>query len=329
MTGARNRKAGLGRPRLAALALVALLAAAPAGAQERKPVAGTSVSLAAPKGFEPATGFAGLMNKATQASVLVVELPAEAHAQLSALFENAEAAKAGFARQNVTIAALDRVDVGGEKIPLLTGSQIAPNGGAFDKWIALFKGEKTVMLTVQAPKAAKLAPATVKTMIASVSLGKEPSLDDKLAALPFAIKPAAPFRVIDTIGGSGALLTVGDRDTDPSGTQPLMVVAYQTSAPVKPGQEEALSETLLKGTHNLENATIAERRHLPFAGGDGMLLRGSFKHPSGADKAFAQYLAIGPDGRFVRLIVMADESAMPQLQPAIDRTVASIAFTAK
>lgn len=333
MTGGKNRKARLGKiapPRIAALALIALLAAAgPTVAQERKPVAGTSVSLVPPKGFESATGFAGLMNKANQASVLIVELPAEAYPQLSALFENTDAAKAGFARQNITIASLDRVEVGGEKAPLLTGSQVAPNGGTFDKWIVLFKGEKTVMLTVQAPKAAKLAPATVKSMIASVTLGKEPSLDDKLAALPFAIKAVAPFRAIDTIGGSGVLMTVGDKNTDPSGTQPLLIVAYQNATPARPGQEEALSETLLKGTHNLENATIAERRHLPFAGGDGMLLRGSFKHPNGADKAFAQYLAIGPDGRFVRLIVMADEREMPQLQPAIDQTVASVAFTAK
>lgn len=330
MTGGMNRKARLGRPRIAALALVALLAAAgPAGAQERKPVAGTSVSLVAPKGFEPATGFAGLMNKANQASVLIIELPAEAYPQLSTLFENSDTAKVNFARQNVTITSLDRVTVGGEKVPLLIGSQVAPNGGTFDKWIALFKGEKTVMLTVQAPKAAKLAPATVKAMIASVTLGKEPSLDDKLAALPFAIKVAAPFRVVDTIGGSGVLTTVGDKNTDPSGTQPLMIVAYQNSGPAKPGQEQALSETLLKGTHNLEDATVAESKRTPFAGSDGVLLRGSFKHANGADKAFAQYLAIGPDGRFVRLIVMADAAEMPQLQPAIDQTAASIAFTAK
>lgn len=320
-----GRFGGLGA---VALAFV-LLAAGPAGAQERRPVAGTSVSLAVPKGFEPATGFAGLMNKATQATVLIVELPPEAYPQLSPLFGNADMAKANFARQNITITSATRIDVGGEKVPLLTGTQIAPTGDRFDKWIALYKGEKTVMLTVQAPQKAKLAPAAVKAMLASVSLGKEPSLDDKLAALPFAIKAGAPFRVIDTIGGSGVMMTVGDKNTDPAGTQPLMVVAYQASGPAKPGQEQELSETLLKSTHNLENATIMERNRVPFAGADGMALTGRFKHPGGGDKAFAQYLAIGPDGRFVRLIVMADESEMPKLQPAIDQTAASIAFTAK
>ncbi|MBD3848910.1 hypothetical protein IED13_24695 [Bosea sp. SSUT16] len=325
----RLGKSRLGKSGAVAFACIAWLALAPAVAQERKPIPGTSVSLAAPKGFEPATGFSGLVNKANQASVLIVELPPEAHAQLSTLFGNADVAKANFARQNITIKSVEQIAVGGDKVPLLTGSQIAPTGDTFDKWIVLLKGEKTVMLTVQAPQKAKLAPAQIKAMIASVSLGKEPSLDEKLAALPFAIKAAAPFRVIDSIGGSGLLMTVGDKNTDPSGTQPLLVVAYQPTGPVKPGQEDALSESLLKGTHNLENATVAERKRVPFAGQDGMLLTGSFKHPNGANKGFAQYLAIGPDSRFVRLIVMADESEMPQLQPAIDQTAASISFKDK
>lgn len=329
MTTDRSRAKRLAGSAAMMLAVAALLAVAPAGAQERKPIPGTSVSLTAPKGFEPASGFAGLTNKANQASVLIVELPAEAYPQLVTLFDNPDSARANFARQNITIKSLDQIDVGGDKVPLLTGSQVAPTGDSFDKWIALLKGEKTVMLTVQAPQKAKLAPAEVKAMLASVSLGKEPTLDEKIAALPFAIKPASPFRPVDSIGGAGLLMTVGDRNTDPTGTQPLMIAAYQTSGPVKPGQEETLSASLLKGTHNLEGAEIKERKRVPFAGQNGMLLKGAFKSPNGADKAFAQYLAIGPDGRFVRLIVMAGQDEMPQLQPAIDQTAASIAFTAK
>ncbi|MFJ5368075.1 hypothetical protein ACIPIA_02540 [Bosea sp. CER48] len=68
---------------------------------------------------------------------------------------------------------------------------------------------------------------------------------------------------------------------------------------------------------------------MPFAGQDGVLLSGSFKHPNGSDKGFAQYLAIGPGGRFVRLIAMADEAELPKLQPAIEQTAASVAFTAQ
>ena len=312
-----------------ALACFAWLTCSPAGAQERKPIAGTSVSLAVPKGFEPASGFAGLVNKANQASVLIAELPAEAYPQLVTLFDNPDTARAGFARQGIAIARLDQIDVNGDKVPLLSGTQTLAAGVHFDKWMALFKGEKTVMLTVQAPQAAKLGAAEVRALVASVSLGKVPTLAEKVAALPFSITPAAPFRTVDTIGGAGLLITAGDKDVDPSGTQPLMIVAYQTSAPAKAGQEEALAEALLKGTRDLGSAEIKERRRLRFAGQNGVLLKGAFKHPNGSSKSFAQYLAIGPEGRFLRLLVTADPGALQQLQPAIDQTVASVAFTAK
>lgn len=309
----------------AALSAIAGLAVA----QERKTITGTSVSLVAPKGFEPATGFAGLANPATQASVLVVEMPAEAYPQLATLFNDSESAKTNFARQKVNIAKVEQVaGTGGEKVPLLSGTQDA-GGAKVDKWIALFKGPKTVMMTVQAPQAAKLKPAEVKAMIASVSLGKEATLDEKLSALPFAIKSASPFRVIDTIGGAGVLMTVGELNTDPDGKQPLLIAAYQMSAPIRPGQEEKLSETMLRSTRDMQTAEIKERKRVSFAGQDGVLLSGSFKHPNGNDKGFAQYLAIGPGGRFVRLIVLADEAEMPKLQPAIEQIAASVAFTAQ
>jgi len=329
MTLLRKRMQGFHRAGAIMLAVALSVAAGSAVAQERKPIPGTSVSLVAPKGFEPASGFAGLSNQKTQASVLIVEMPAEAYPQLATLFSDSESAKTNFARQKVNITKVEQVDgIGGEKVPLLSGTQEA-GGTKLDKWIALFKGPKTVMMTVQAPPAAKMQPAEVKALVASVSLGKEASLDEKLAALPFAVKAAAPFHVVDAIGGAGVLMTAGERNTDPSGTQPLMIVAYQVSAPIKPGQEEKLSETMLRSTRDMQTAEIKDRKRVPFAGQDGVLISGSFKHPNGSDKSFAQYLAIGPGGRFVRLIVMADEAEMPKLQPAIEQTAASVAFAAR
>lgn len=329
MLNRSRRRQGLRR--LGAVMLAAALSAAAglAVAQERNAIAGTSVSLVAPKGFEPATGFAGLANQTTQASILVVEMPAEAYPQLSALFTDSESAKTNFARQKVNIAKVEQIPgTGGDKVPFLSGTQDA-GGAKVDKWIALFKGSKTVMMTVQAPQAAKMKPAEVKAMVASVSLGKEATLDEKLGALPFAIKAAAPFRVVDTIGGAGVLMTAGELNTDPAGTQPLLIAAYQMSGTIAPGQEEALSEALLKGTRDMQTAEIKERKRVPFAGQDGMLLTGSFRHANGSDKAFAQYLAIGPGGRFVRLIAIADQAEMPKLQPALDQTAASVAFAAQ
>ena len=45
-------------------------------------------------------------------------------------------------------------------------------------------------------------------------------------------------------------------------------------------------------------------------------------------KRFEHYLAVGPDGRFVRLIATAEAGQYDGLKPAIDKIASSIAFKA-
>lgn len=329
MTIRNGSAARFSRSGAAALAFTVLAAVAPpAWAQSAQAVPGTSVSLVAPQGFEPASGFAGLMNKQSQASVLVVEMPAEAHAQIMTLFSDLATAKTNFAKQNVDVARIEQLDGKAGQVPLISGTQTV-GSAKLDKWVSLFKGAKTVMITVQAPESAKLQTDEVKKLMASVSLGREPTIQEKLSSLPFAIQAAEPFRVVDTIGGAGVLMTVGDKNTDPTASQPVMITAYQMSAPVSAEQLETISDALLKQTNELQAAAVKEKKRVPFAGQSGVLTTGTFKHSNGSEKAFSQYIAVGPDGKFVRLIAMADQSQMSKLQPAIEKTAGSVAFSGK
>ncbi|WP_332689720.1 hypothetical protein [Bosea sp. (in: a-proteobacteria)] len=294
--------------------------ATPLFAQQKQAIPGTTVSLVAPQGFTPATAFAGLQNEKTKASVVIVEMPAEAHAQLGPLFADFDSAKANFARQGVELDDRDEVETPAGTVPLLSGTQKA-NGVTFSKWIALLKGAKTVLVTIQSPEDADFDGDDAEALLKSVSLGNEPSMSDKIGALPFAVAAAEPFRIVDTIGGSGVLMTVGPLNADPSGKQPLLIVAGQLAAAQGLAIEQ-LSETLLKQTRGLQGATIATREKRPFAGTDGYLLAGD----DGAGKRFEQYLAIGPDGRFVRLIAMAETAMFDELKPGIAKVAASIGF---
>ena len=296
-----------------------------ARAQDRTAISGTTVSLAPLKGFVPSAKFAGLEHAEAKASVLVVEMPPEAHAQLQALFGNAEAAKANFAKQNIVIDEAEDIETAGGKGRILTGQQNVA-GTTFDKWIVLLKGAKTVMITVQAPEDSDLDGDEVVTMLKSVSLGAEPTLDQKLAALPFRVRASEPFRVVDTFGGLGVLMTSGPLNVDPKGSQPMLIVSYQTGGQVAAGQLSAVAEKLLQTTRGFEKAEIAKRETITFAGSrDGVLLSGKTAEGS-TGKRFAQYIGLGPDGRFVRLIVSADEATYPSLEPAIKAVADSIAF---
>lgn len=311
--------------RLAMGGLLAAGLAVTAQAQDRAAISGTTVSLAPLKGFAPSTKFAGLENTEAKASVLVVEMPPEAHAQLSALFNNIETAKTNFAKQNIVIDEAEDIETAGGKGRILTGQQNVA-GTTFDKWIVLLKGAKTVMITVQAPEDSDLDGDEVVTMLKSVSLGAEPTLDQKLAALPFRVRASEPFRVVDTFGGLGVLMTSGPLNVDPKGSQPMLIVSYQTGGQVAAGQLSAVAEKLLQTTRGFEKAEIAKRETITFAGSrDGVLLSGKTAEGS-TGKRFAQYIGLGPDGRFVRLIVSADEATYPSLEPAIKAIADSIAF---
>lgn len=296
-----------------------------AAAQERTAISGTTVSLTPLKGFTPSAKFAGLENVEAKASVLVVEMPLEAHGQLSTLFGNAETAKTNFAKQNIVIDEAEDIETAGGKGRILTGQQNLA-GTTFDKWIVLLKGAKTVMITVQAPEDSDLDGDDVLAMLKSVSLGAEPTLEQKLAALPFRVRASEPFRVVDTFGGLGVLMTSGPLNTDPKGAQPMLIVSYQTGGQVAAGQLAAVGEKLLQSTRGFEKAEIAKRETITFAGSkDGAMLSGTVTEGA-ARKRFAQYMGLGPDGRFVRMIVSADETAYPALEPAIKAIADSIAF---
>jgi len=321
----------LRRARRAVLVLAAAATLATVGvgtgvrAQERVAIAGTTVSLAPLKGFSPSSKFAGLENVEAKASVLVVEMPPEAHQPLSALFADLAVAKPNFAKQNITLDSAADIETAGGKGRILTGRQ-ALGSATFDKWIVLLQGAKTVMVTVQAPQNADLRGQQVLSMLKTVSLGAEPTLDQKLAALPFRVRAADPFRIVDTFGGLGVLMTVGALNTDPGGSQPMLIVSYQTSGQVGAGQLAATGEKLLQTTRGFEKAEITRRETIRFAGSDtGALLSGTVvEGPS--RKRFSQYIGQGPDGRFVRMIVSAGETAYPALEPAIATIADSISF---
>lgn len=311
-----------------AAALLAVLPLQAAFAQERVAIPGTSVTLVPMKGFVPSGRFAGLENPELQASVVIVEMPALAHPEVSKIFADVHTARSNFAKQNVIVETLDRIDgTGGEAVPVATGTQTM-GAARFDKWIALLKGNRTVLITVQAPETTKLKALDVRAMITTVSLGAEATLDQKLEALPFRIRASEPFRVVDTFGGLGVLMTVGPLNTDPKSEQPMLIATYQTGGQIGQNQLGETAEKLLKTTRHFENADVTRRDQVRFAGSDGLLFSGTHEI-DGAHKRFVQYMAIGPNARFVRLIASADEARYETLAPAIAAIADSVAFADK
>jgi hypothetical protein len=299
-----------------------LLLSVSAVAQTPQRVAGTTVTVTPPKGFEPAKDFAGFADLASKSSILIAELPPQAWPQLSAMFGSLDGVKTAFKPKGIDVTALDKVPLATGEAFLASGTQ-AYAGTTMSKWVALAQGSRTVMITVQAMPAAKLDDAAIRAMLKTVSLGDAPSESDKLSSLPFKVAPAAPFRVLDTMGGTAVAMTVGDKNVDPQGEQPLLIVSAQVSGPPVIGNDPAvIAKTLLRQTKDMEAAKIESEKKVAFGGAEGVLLEGR----TDGDKRFVQYFATGPNGRFVRMISFFTAARSAELRPAIEQVASSVAF---
>ncbi|MBE1206447.1 hypothetical protein [Aminobacter carboxidus] len=295
----------------------------PVHAQEGHAVPGTTVTMTPPEGFAAAPDFAGFAHQEKQGSFLILEFPAEAMGQLATLFANQDTAAAGFAQKGIVITGWEELATDdGNTVPLLHGTQEA-NGITLDKWMALYGGEKTVMVTFQILQANALAAADVKQAFASISSGEPATETNQLSALPFDIDVVAPFRVIQTLAGSSVLMMAGDLDADPEGIQPSVIVAYSTT---QAGVElKGTAEAALKETDGFETAKIETHELVDFANIEGSLIKGTVIE-NGKTKQFSQHVAIEEDGRVLRMVSRMDEAQVEQAWPAVEEIASSIYF---
>ncbi len=128
-------------------------------------VPGSLVRMAPPVGFLPAPNFAGFVTADGQASILVAELPADSAPVVATLFNDLPSARQHFATQGVEVDRLHAIVADGIAVPVAVGRQAA-HGRVFDKWVALYQGDRTVLVTVQAPTCA--CPGTARCVGSAV-----------------------------------------------------------------------------------------------------------------------------------------------------------------
>jgi hypothetical protein len=279
-------------------------------------VPGTTVDLAPPPGFELAPDFAGFRDVDRSASILIAELPGDAHAELAPLFADPAAGAAGFASKGVTVRrALTIRSTDGAPVQLLVGSQTQA-GATLDKYVALSQGERTVLVTFQAPRGA-ISLREVKATLSSLTHLPPPTLEEELAALPFRFTAPAPLRVVDTYMGAGALLTIGPLDVDPDGVQPQFILSAQTG---DRAINEATAEAVLRAITGYADVTVDSAAPVPWSGGEAIRVTG---HVPGYFVVF--HLLAAPGAALIALARVPDADA-DALGPTADALATSIVF---
>lgn len=156
------------------------------------PVRGTRVSIATTDNFTAAPNFSGFIDKATQASIMVTEMPSPFEATTAGFNE------AGLASRAMKLVSKEDVTVGDYTGVLCSVKQTA-YGTDFSKWILAFGDkERTIIVTASFPdSAAEKLSQSLKQAVLTARYDTKAPAPDPMADLPF------------TISGSKSLIMAG------------------------------------------------------------------------------------------------------------------------
>lgn len=282
-----------------------------------------SIGLVPPPGMTPSTSFAGFEHR-SGASIVIVEMPAEAYQPIVADFTPERLRQTGFvaSRESQPLA------ISGGEGRLLRGSQTA-NGLVYAKWVAVVKGQAGVgIVTVQVPERAKaeVPGAAVEAALRTIAFRAPRSLNDQIAALPYAVGDMAGFRPVRVLAGSSLLLTNGPKDADPDATQTLVIIAASMGqAAVAKGQEIAFARKAFGNLANLKDIAVTDENRSTSGPQVVVRLRGSAKHAKSDRPMGLTQTVLFNDRGYLRVIGVAPPDARDALTGA-ERIAASVAF---
>ncbi len=276
------------------------------------PVPGTLVALAPPKGFTPARSFSGFENVRGGSSITVEEMLPNAAADIVAAFSSPKGVTTRFGSQGVSITRIDRVALDSGDAPLAVGEQ-SFKGSEFVKYMALLggrDGKNTVLITFNLSAATPLRQSDVEAVVRSATIGRPPSLSDKLAQMPFKFDTAPPFHTADAMPGTAVILATLD-GLDPSGKKPMIVIGkVPTSA--SPADNEQVNEREMRSVPGFREAPVTERRNTPFAGGTGNFISAAVN-----GRTVMQFVRVLPGGSLMRMLVTGDTPTIEGARHAI------------
>jgi hypothetical protein len=292
---------------LAAVTAFAVLSTAIAQ-QERVTIRGTSVTLTPPAGFTPSRTARGLENTATGSSITVSETGRDAYAEMAERFSSPKALTEGYAQQKITIRSVRRID---GKIPFAVGRQES-NNRVTTKYFALLEGDKTVVLTFTIADRA-FTEADAEAVVRSVEIAPEPTLEERLATLPFTFRAVEPYAVRSVIPRQAVTL-----EADGDAARPVVVIGHGRSQALM-GDEARVAVELLRSTGGYRDAQITAQGPAAFAGGTGYVLTGVVE-----DRTVVQYVRILAGGSYLRFLARGETGAMQGAEAVIAEIAASV-----
>lgn len=289
------------------LVLACLVPAGPARAAEPVYPTGLRIGLAPAPGLKATERFPGFEDKDTGTTVLVLEVSGQGIAETAK-----QISRDRLKKQGITEERRESFPAGG-KGTLVAGRQEA-EGSAVRKWILLAPaGEASALVIVQVPEdsASSYPDAAVRTMLASVAVRSEVPIEEQLSLLPIRLDELSGMRPIRVIGGNGALLTDGPKDTFDAAEQPLLIVSVGRGGPEENAARDTFARNLLAGFGGYKEMRIVGAEMLRLGGGGAQThqVMAEGKDPrTDAPIKLVQWVRFGA-GAYLRILGVARDDA--------------------
>jgi hypothetical protein len=294
------------------LALLALLAVAPARAGEPQFPTGAHFGLEPPGAMKPSQAFPGFEDKTAAASILVVEIPPQAFP-----VAEKEMSAEGLKKQGMTEQNRETVTLKSGTATLVSGSQEVEKR-KLRKWVLLTATpEVAALIAVQVPESERAAYSDEAIRAALLSMVTRASvpMDEQLTMLPFALGDLSGLRPFRVIPGNAVFLTDGPKDTLTAAEQPILVLSVSPGGPEKPNDRVNFARNLFTGFTDFKDIKIVGTDLIRTAGQQIAEIQAeAVDEKTNAPMKLVQWVRFG-NNAFVRFVGAARADAWQQAFP--------------
>ena len=275
-----------------AYALSAVADDAAITAEKSTVVRGTRVSIIKADNFTPAPNFSGYVDKATQASIMITEMPSPYEATTAGFNE------AGLASRSMKLVSKEAVTVGDYPGVLCSVKQTA-YGSDFSKWILAFgNNDQTIVVTASFPdSAAEKLSAALKATILTARFDAKAVPPDPMADLPFPISGSKSLLMAGRIQNT-LLFSPTGKITAIDPTDHSLFLVGQALNDIDISDKQDFARTRLKMTANLTDVKILTENDISVSGMPTREILATGKNKQGEDLFVLQDIAYGRGSYF-------------------------------
>lgn len=283
---------------------------------------GSAIGMAPLPGLRPSTRFLGFENPQDGTFFAFIQAPLEEWEAISERYSLENLPAQGYSEPTRGAIEVE----GAEEAFLVAGEQRLQQSLTVDKWVVAARGPEAVAVVIaqRVPLQPAYTRQAIEAALETLTLRAPPSLEEQIAALPFAIGDRAGFRPVRVTGGNSILLTEGEDDVVEEADQPIVIVAASQEIKPPPERRDEFARRALTGLPGLSEVRIERAEGFRQDNADWHEAVATAKERSGVPVVVQQTIRFTDEG-FIRALTVVREEEREAIGPRFRTLVDSLA----